>query len=175
MTQPNKNARLAYGDIVFDEPTEVGIIGTHRSVKIRGIKPYTIERLTRLWLKRDASVPNDTASTLKSVCIEPYFSIKQAALIVLNGYYKIRLLYPILWRIWAYIYEYSEIQVMPIIEVGKKKLPLKSHWANMAFSVDMRNDWMTMTSKEAEQYRAELLSEASRISAKSSQSMLEED
>lgn len=57
----------------------------------------------------------------------------------------------------------------PIIVEGKKKLPLTAHWRNMASSVDMRMDWMKMTKKEAEQYRAELLSVAKALSLKSSQ------
>lgn len=59
--------------------------------------------------------------------------------------------------------------MMPIIQEGKKKLQLTAHWTNMAFSVDMRMDWKKMTEKEAEQYRAELLSVANQLSSKSSQ------
>ena len=55
-----------------------------------------------------------------------------------------------------------------IIAAGKKKLPLMAHYATMAYSMDMRTDLMKMTKKEAEQYRAELLSEAKRLSAKTS-------
>ena len=39
----------------------------------------------------------------------------------------------------------------------------------MAYSVDMRADWKGMTEKEAEQYRAELLSVVKRLSSKNSQ------
>lgn len=164
-------ARRAYHDIVEDLPTVVRIPGTRRSVKIRGMKPYTIERLTGLWLERDAaSAPGDSAETLRSLCVEPYFSVREACLIVLNSYWKIRLLYPLLWRIWGRWIGYTEEQMSPIIEEGKKKLPLAAHWRNMAFSTDMRTDWMKMTAKEAEQYRAELLSAAKRLSSRSGRS-----
>ena len=56
----------------------------------------------------------------------------------------------------------------PIIIEGKKKLPLIAHWSNMAYSADMRNDWVKMTKEEAEQYRAELLSAAKQLSSKNS-------
>lgn len=164
----NKQARRAYKDIKDDRPQKVQIPDTKKVVKIRGIKPYTIERLTDLWLERDAVLPEDSSDTLKSICIEPYFSIKQAVLMVLNRAWKIKLLYWLVWRIWAYVYEYTELQMMPILQEGKKKLPLTAHWTNMAFSVDMREDWMKMMSKEAEQYRAELLSVAKQLSSKSS-------
>ena len=56
----------------------------------------------------------------------------------------------------------------PIILEGKKKVQLTAHWTNMAYSVDMRSDWIKMTKEEAEQYRAELLSVAKQLSSKSS-------
>ena len=172
MKQPDMKARRAYHDIVEDLPTVVRIPGTRRSVKIRGMKPYTLERLTGLWLERDAaSAPGDSAETLRSLCVEPYFSVREACLIVLNSYWKIRLLYPLMWRIWGRWIGYTEEQMTPIIEEGKKKLPLAAHWRNMAFSTDMRTDWMKMTAKEAEQYRAELLSAAKALSSRSFQNM----
>ena len=162
MEQASKKARKEYHDIINDTPKQVRIPGTKKFVKIRGMKPYTIERLTALWVERDANIPEDSSSALKSVCIEPYFSVKQACLIVLNDYWKIRLLYPLMWRIWGKIRGYTEEQMLPVIEEGKKKLPLTAHWMNMAFSTDMRNDWIKMMTKEAEQYRAELLSAVNR-------------
>lgn len=171
MKQPNLKARKEYRAIVDDTPTTVRIPGTGRSVKIRGIKPYTLERLTDLWLERDAaSAPSDSAETLRSMCVEPYFSVREACLIVLNSYWKIRLLYPLMWRIWGRWIGYTEEQMSPIIEEGKKKLPLAAHWRNMAFSTDMRTDWMKMTEKEAEQYRAELLSAAKALSSRNGRS-----
>ena len=171
MKQPDFKARKAYHEIVEDLPTSVCIPGTRRKVKIRGMKPYTIERLTALWLERDASsVPESSSETLRSMCTEPYFSVREACLIVLNSYWRIRLLYPLMWRIWGRWIGYTEEQMSPIIEEGKKKLPLAAHWRNMAFSTDMRTDWMKMTAKEAEQYRAELLSAAKALSSRSSPS-----
>lgn len=170
MNQPDKQARRAYDEIVNDRPGIVQIPQTRKKVKISGIKPYTLERLTRLWVERDAAMPENSSDTLKSLCVEPYFAIKEAVLFTLNSYWRIRLFYGLKWRIWAYFRQYTEAQMMPIIQEGKKKLPLTAHWTNMAFSVDMRTDWMKMTTKEAEQYRAELLSVASQHSSRSTRS-----
>lgn len=167
-SQVSKAARQRYGSIVFDAPAVVQIPGTKRRVRIRNIHPYTLERLTKLWLERDAQMPTDSGETLKSACIDPYFGIKEAVILSLNCWWKIILLYPLKWRIWAYLREYTDEQMLPIIQEGKKKLPLMPHWMIMAFSTDMRTDWKRMTTKEAEQYRAELLSEAKRLSSKSS-------
>ncbi len=169
MKQVDLQARQEYHEVVFDKPTIVAIPGTKKSVSLRGVKPYTLERLTQLWLERDeASAPSDSASTLKSMCVEPYFAVREALLFVLNDYWKIKLFYPILSWWWGKVKGYTEEQMSPIILEGKKKVQLTAHWTNMAYSVDMRNDWIKMTKEEAEQYRAELLLVAKQLSSKSS-------
>jgi hypothetical protein len=168
MKQPSISAQREYDEIVNNTPTTVAIPGTKKSVKLTGIKPYTIERLTKLWLSRDMAIQEDSSSALKDLCSEPYFAVKEACLFILNGYWKIRLFFPLMWRIWGKLRGYTEGQMIPIIQEGKKKLPLTAHWMNMAFSVDMRNDWMKMTTKEAKEYQAELLSEMKALSSKNS-------
>ena len=173
MKQPDIKARREYFDnVVEDIPEKVRIPGTGKTVRVTGMKPYTMQRLTRLWLERDdmEAAKEDSGETTRSLCREPYFAAKEAALIVLNGYWKRRLFWPFLWRWWALWRGWTESQYTPIIAAGKKKVPLTAHWTNMAFSVDMRTDWMTMTRKEAELYRAELLSAASRLSSRNTPS-----
>lgn len=169
MKQADINARIENAEVVFNIPTIVNIPGTKKSVSLRGVKPYTIERLTQLWIERDlATQPTSSAETLKSLCIEPYFAVKEALLFVLNSYWKIILFFPFLSWWWGKVKGYTEEQMTPIILEGKKKLPLMAHWTNMAYSVDTRNDWVRMTKEEVEQYRAELLSVAKQLSSKSS-------
>ncbi len=166
MKQPDYKAKKELMGVMENTATIIPIAGTKRKVKIRGIKPYTLERLTLLWQSRPPEVPKDSANTLKSMCQEPYFNIKQAVLFVLNDYWKIRLFYkPMCW-LWGKCYGYTEEQMNPIIAEGKKKLPLSPHWMNMALSQDMRVDWMKQTSAEAEAYRQELLRAASQLSSK---------
>lgn len=170
MKQPDKRVRQELSDIQNDRAERISIRDTKRHVKVRGMKPYTIERLTALWVARDLARCEDSGSTLHSLCRDPYFNHKQAALIVLNGWFRIKFFWGLLWRWWAYVREYEEYQLTDIIVAGKKKIPLTSYWTNIALTVDMRNDWITMTNKEAEQYRAELLLVAERHSSKSTPS-----
>ena len=168
MKQPDLKARRDYGEIAFDIPTVVPIPGTSKKVTLTGMHPYTIERLTQLWLERDLQTAlSDSSDTLKSMCTDPYFAVKEALLFVLNGYWKIKLFFPFLSWWWGKVKGYTEEQMLPIILEGKKKVPLTAHWSNMAYSVDMRSDWMKMTKAEAEQYRAELLLVAKQLSSKS--------
>ena len=169
MKQPTLEQRKEYVDIVENSATIVPIRGTKKTVKLRWIKPYTMERITKVWIEREmasASV-NNGAETLKDLCKEPYFAFKEAALMILNNDLKIRLFYGIYWRWLAFLYD--ETQVSPIIEAGKKKVPVMAHYEIMVFSQDMRLDMMRMTKKEAEQYRAELLLGMNRLSSKTSQ------
>jgi len=168
MKQPNISSRKDLMDIAENSASIVPIPGTRKSVKLRWIKPYTIERLTRLWIERDMASYNVSSGSdvAKDLCKEPYFAFKEAALMMLNHDLKIRFFYPFLWRYLAH--RYSEVQMQPIIEEGKKKAPLTAHYEIMAFSQDMRADLMKMTKKEAEQYRAELLLAAKRLSSKTS-------
>lgn len=155
-------------DIVGDSVSIVPIKGTKKSVRLHWIKPYTMERLTRVWIERDmatASVKNG-AETLKDLCKEPYFAFKEAALMILNNDIKIRLFYGIYWRWLAF--RYDETQMENIVMEGKKKVPLMAHYGIMAYSLDTRMDMMKMTKKEVEQYQAELLLGAKRLSSKSS-------
>lgn len=168
MKQPDKIARREYAEIVSDLPAKVTIPGTKKVVTITGTHPYTLERLTLLWVEREMNLPESSSDTLKDACIDPYFAVREALLFVLNDYWKIKFFYkPLCWW-WGKVKGYTDEQMLPIILEGKKKLPLTAHWTVMAYSTDMRTDWMKMTKAEAEQYRAELLSVAKQLSSKSS-------
>lgn len=168
MKQPSLQARKEYDEIVNDSVTIVPIRGTRKSVRIRWMKPYTMERITQVWIERDLASAKIEEGTdvIRDLCKEPYFAFKEAALMILNHDLKIRLFYPLYWRWLAY--RYDETQMTDIIAAGKKKLPLMAHYATMAYSMDMRTDLMKMTKREAEQYRAELLSAVKQPSAKTS-------
>ncbi len=167
--QPDKKARKAYREIVDNTPTTIAIAGTTRTVQVCGLKPYTIECLTRLWGQREMSIPTDSADTLKAECTDPYFTIKCACVITINSYWGLRFIYPFKWRIWAFLREYTEAQMEPIIAEGKKKLPLESFWRNMVFLTDMRADWKKMTRKEAETFQAEQISAVKTLLSRSTQ------
>lgn len=155
-------------DIVGNSVSVVPIIGTRRKVRLRWMKPYTIERITNVWLERDlaAAEIEKGSDVAKDLCKEPYFAFKEAAAYYLNHDIKLRLIWPFLWRWWAF--RYTESQMVPIIKEGKKKLPLTAHYETIAYSMDMRTDWVKMTKKEAEQYQAEQASAFKQLSSKTS-------
>lgn len=161
MRQPDKRARKALNDINSDAVTIVTIPDTNRKIRMRYIKPYTLERLTEVWAEYETTAPTEDApQTLKMACKHPYFPFMEASLYSLNSYWKIRLFARLRAWIWSQIY--SVDQMNAIIVEGKKKLLMTLPWyyESMALTLDTRMDWMKMTMREAEQYRAELLSVA---------------
>ena len=168
MKQPTIDERAEYDAIVNNRPSEVRIAGRKRPVRIYWLKPYTLERLTEVWLERDRSSEKvrNADDVTRDMLKEPYFAFKEAALIILNHDIKIRLFYPLLWRYLAH--KYSEEQIAPVIVAGKKKVPVIAHYEVMAYSTDMRTDMTRMTKMEAEQYQAEQLSALKQLSLKRS-------
>lgn len=138
---------------------------------MRYIKPYTIERLTRVWSEVEQTAPaEDAPQTLRYTCAHAYLPYEEAALYSLNSYWKIRLFLRL--RTWIWSMRYSVEQMNAVIAEGKKKLLLTLRWyyENMALTMDTREDWMRMTAKEAGQYRAELISAAGRLSSRNTPS-----
>ena len=166
--QPSLAERNEYDAMMSDAATIVRIPRTRKSVRLHWIKPYTLERLTKVWLEKENAAEriNSGAEVLKDMAVEPYFAFKEAALMILNHDIKIRLFYRLYWRYLAF--RYDETQILPVIEAGRKNFTLMAHYIAISCSTDMRTDWMKMTKKEAEQYQAELLSVAKRHSSRTS-------
>ena len=58
---------------------------------------------------------------MRSAVKHPYFSIKMAAIAVLNDPLKIALFYPILWRWWAFVRKINESQIASVTIAIQKK------------------------------------------------------
>lgn len=154
MEQPTLAQRAEYVAHESAIPSKVRIPGTRRDITIREMHPGTIEFITKIWIERDLASAKITegADVLKDLAKEPYFAFKEAAAYYLNNDIKLRLIWPFLWRWWAF--RYTESQMLPIIRESKKKLPLTAHYETMAYSMDTRTDWVRMTKTEAERYQA---------------------
>ena len=118
------------------------------------------------WIRPDVNwrinvIADDDTQKARSQAIHKVF-----ALGVLNSYFKIKLFYPFLWRWFYYVKGYTWTELVPAISMIKKKIPLNEYWQGMALSVEMMTSWRAMEKKEAEEYRQELLSAASRLSGK---------
>lgn len=144
--------RKELNSIWHDEADAIKVRG--KNYYIRWIKPEVNWRINKI-------IDNESSKN-RSQAIHKVF-----ALGVLNGYFKIKLFYPILWRWFYYVKGYTWDELADVITLIKKKIPLEAYWQGMALSVEMMTSWRTMEKKEAEQYRRELMSAASLLSARS--------
>ena len=112
-----------------------------RKFKVRWMHPFTTEWITSLMLKDG----NDA----KVVC-------QASALIALNGYWKAKFLYWIVWRWFYYIRQYDNIQLDAILDVGKKKVPLMQYYRTIMSLTEAKDSLMRMRAKEVEATLQEL-------------------
>ena len=84
------------------------------------------------------------------------FYAKIAAAILLNSYWKIKLLWWLKWRIIYYLQHWTGQDFLNVIIEAKKKAQEPTFSLVMALMMDMTTTWTTMTKKEAEEYRQEL-------------------
>jgi len=143
---------------VNDDRTSVVSIPGRNSVMVGFMKPYATERFTKLML--DSNVKVESGSEIEALNIIKEKSTiphRLASIALLNKMWKIKLFYWIKWRWMAYVQEWTFDQCFPVILEGKKKIPSESYAWCIMLGVAMMETTMTMTKKEVEQYRQELL------------------
>lgn len=125
MNQPDLATRMALMQIEASKKEEVTVLGTRRVLKISFLHDYTVQKITELLLEREeleeAAKNGDSDDIMRSAVKHPYFSIKMAALAVLNDPLKIALFYPVLWRWWAFVRKYNEAQIASVTTAIQKK------------------------------------------------------
>ena len=98
------------------------------------------------WLK------NGTRCRITSVILGQGNDEKQtcmaAALIVLNGYWSIKLRYWFLWRWFYYVKQYGEEELTDLISLGKKKVPLDQYYTNTILLTALKDTSMMMKKTE---------------------------
>lgn len=96
----------------------------------------------------------------------------------LNGYFKIRFFWWLLWRFYSYIMAYTDEEIAEALALIKKKVDVARvvYCVNTTLLIGMRETIMSMNREEAEAFLQELSTDKAGKSAKSdrgSQSPLE--
>lgn len=135
--QPSLAARRAVMSIMNDEVTEVKIAGTKHKVKIGFLRDCTVDKVTKLLLEREESDERteDAEELMRSAAKHPYLNLKIAVCYVLNDYWKLRLLYPLVWRWWAYVWQLNEAQVAGVLAEAQKKTAVLLSWYSMSLAL----------------------------------------
>lgn len=132
--QPSIDNERLLDDILGDSVEMVALRSKKKQYPIRWMKPGTMRKLTHIVLKKG----NDS----KVSCMS-------AALIIINDFWKIKFFYPILWRWFYYIKQYTDDELFPIIAAGKKKVPLQTFLMNITLLTEMKDTIMIMKKEEA--------------------------
>ena len=150
--QPSVESQREYASIVDNTPTVVHVLHTRKKYKIRWLKNGQIERLSRLLIRKGATDNEDgrNDSPLDAIKTDSKIACKAAAVIVLDGYWKLKFRYWYLWRWYYYIRQYDNIQLQAILDEGKKKVPLMQFLMTITSLTGARATLMNMRMEEAE-------------------------
>ena len=70
------------------------------------------------------------------------------ALMVLDGFWAIKLRYWMLWRWFYYIKQYGEEELTDLLNLGKKKVPLGEYYTNTMLLTALKDTSMMMKKTE---------------------------
>lgn len=131
ISQPTLDDERDLLAIMDDESSFVTVRG--KRMQIGMLTGHAQHKITRILLGKG----NETTITHK--CL---------AAARLNGYFGIKLLWPILWRWYYYIRQYREDELSEAISLIKKKVPLAEYLANTTLLIGMRETMMQMNREE---------------------------
>ena len=116
----------------------------NKEFKVKWMHPATTDKITCLML--------DEGNDSEVLC-------QCAALIVLNGFWKVHLFYWILWRWFYYIKQYNAAELTPLFEMAQKKTQQEEATAYLQDTIlltALKDTKKQMTKKEAERTLQEL-------------------
>lgn len=152
ISQPTKEDEQLLEDIV-DNASEFAMI-RNRKFKFRDLNGHARHKWTKVVLS-----DNEAEETISCKCV---------AIARLNGYFKIKLLYWLVWRWYYYIRQYNEPELSEALALIKKKVPVVSWYINTTLLTAMKETMMQMTRAELGVIQAELTGGKNGNSAKTS-------
>lgn len=131
----------------------VEIPRSKKKFKVKWLMPRQVEKLSLLELDSGISVTED--DSVSNVKKRAQFLSKAVAYCLLNGW-KLTFLHWLYWRYLYYIKTYSSDQLLPIIQMAKKKATPVESYLGMILVAQMKNTKPMLTAEEREQFQAGL-------------------
>ena len=152
LNQPDIETQKLYLSLINNDAEEVQILRTKKKYKIHWLKNGQLEKLTRLLIhKKDIDTEKtDSGELFEEILSDIKLCSKAAAIIILDGYWKLKFRYWFLWRWFYYIKQYDNIQLSPILDVGKKKVPQMQFFQTIMSLTEAKDSLMRMRAKEVE-------------------------
>ena len=150
--QPSVESQRDYVSLRDNDATIVPVLGTRKKYKIRWLKNGQINKLSRLLIRKSDTDDKDGQkdSPLDAVLDDTKLACKAAAIYILDGYWKLKFCYWFLWRWFYYIRQYDNEQLQPLLEAGKKKVPLTQFLLATMSLTEARVTLMSMRTEEVE-------------------------
>lgn len=153
ISQPSLAAQQNYASIVANTPTIVSIPRTKKKYKVFWLGNGQLEKLSFLLIRKkkvdnDDKMPDE--DPFSAVTDDLKLSCKAAAIYVLHGYWNLKLNFWWKWRWFYYVRQYDNMQLMPLLVEGKKKVPLEQYLWTITFLTGARATLMQMRMEEAE-------------------------
>ncbi|MCM1295394.1 MAG: hypothetical protein NC311_07605 [Muribaculaceae bacterium] len=137
--QPSLDDERQLLGIIDNEATEIPL--GKRVIRMRMLTGHAQHRITQVLLGKGR---------------EDMVSCKCVAAARLNGYFKIKFLWWLVWRWYFYIRQYSEADLAPAVAEIKKKVPLTDYLANTTYLIAIRETMMQMNREEVSRSLQEL-------------------
>lgn len=149
LNQPSEEVQKLYQDLIDNTATEVVILNTKKKYKVRWLKNGQLEKLSRLLLHNEDKDGKTTGDeVLDEILADAKLACKASAIILLDGYWKLKFNYWWLWRYFYYIKQYDNIQLQPLLDEGKKKIPQMQFFRSIMSLTGAKTTLMTMREKE---------------------------
>lgn len=155
MIKTTREDELELSSIDQDIPEVVHIPKSKDTWLINWLKDNQIEKLSLLEL--ESGIEATSSDTIINVKKRAKFLSKAASYCLLSGV-KMYLFHWILWRYLYYIKNYSSDQLLPIIQIAKKKATPVESYLGMVLVGQMKNTNPMLTAEEQQRFQAELIS-----------------
>jgi hypothetical protein len=166
--QPDIDAQREYSSIENNDATIVQIPGTRKKYKIRWLRNGQLNKLSRLLIRKQG-VDNEDGTkddAFSAIVEDGKIAAKAAAIYILDGYWKLKFRYWFLWRWFYYVRQYHYEQLQPILNEGKKKIPLTQFLVATMSLTEAKATAMNMRTEEAERILHELATAQQEATAK---------
>ena len=131
--QPDEAEQKELQDVVDDSVDVVSLRG--RDVRVDWLRNATQRKISSIMVNE-----KDERKVIA----------KCAAAIVLNGYWSLLLLWWIVWRWYYYVRQYTDEELLPILEMGKKKVPAIPYFRATMFLTELKMTMAQMTREEVQ-------------------------
>lgn len=133
LRQPDEAEQKELQDVVDDSVDVVSLRG--RDVRVEWLRNATQRKISSIMVNE-----KDERKVIA----------KCAAAIVLNGYWSLLLAWWIVWRWYYYVRQYTDEELLPILEMGKKKVPAIPYFRATMFLTELKTTMAQMTREEVQ-------------------------